>query len=64
MVKKYDTLKAQNKITIEESALLEAEKKEKSRKKARLSEKVMEALKGGLGLQRQFHGWLGFRQDC
>ncbi len=52
MVKKYDTLKAQNKITIEESALLEAEKKEKSRKKARLSEKVIEALKGGASVFR------------
>jgi len=52
MVKKYDILRAQNKITMEEAALLEAEKKEVSRKKARLQEKVAEAFKSGASMFR------------
>ncbi len=52
MVKKYDILRGQNKITVEEGALLEAEKKDVNRKKARLQEKVSEAFKSGASMFR------------
>lgn len=52
MAKKYDHLRAQNKIVIEEAALLEAEKKEVSRKKSRLQEKVAEAFLSGASMFR------------
>lgn len=52
MVKKYDHLRAQNKITMEEAALLEAEKKEVARKKARLQEMVAEAFLSGSSMFR------------
>jgi len=52
MVKKYDLLRAQNRITVEEAALLEAEKKEADRKNARLEEKVSEALMSGSSMFR------------
>ncbi len=52
MVKRYDILRGQNKITVEEGALLEAEKKDVNRKKARLQEKVAEAFKSGASMFR------------
>jgi hypothetical protein len=52
MVKKYDHLRAQNKIAGEQAALLEGEKKEISRKRGRLQEKVSEAFMGGASMFR------------
>jgi hypothetical protein len=52
MVKKYDHLRAQNKITNEEAGLLEAEKKEANRKRSRLLEKVCEAFLSGSSMFR------------
>ncbi len=52
MVKKYDHLRAQNKIAGEQAALLEGEKKEISRKKSRLQEKVSEAFMSGASMFR------------
>lgn len=52
MVKKYDQLRAQNRITNEEAACLQAEKTEVLRLQGRLREKVSEALQAGTGLFR------------
>ncbi len=52
MIEKYDALKSQNKITIEESTLLESEKKEKSGKNARLQGMLTDAIKSGASVFR------------
>ncbi|MBN1236634.1 MAG: BREX system P-loop protein BrxC [Methanotrichaceae archaeon] len=52
MVKKYDHLRAQNKIAGEQAALLETEKKEVSRKRARLQESVALAFMSGASMFR------------
>lgn len=52
MVMKYDQLRAQNRITNEESACLDAEKNEAGRYQTRLREKLVEALGKGQGFFR------------
>jgi hypothetical protein len=52
MVKKYDHLRAQNKIAGEQASLLETEKKEISRKKSRLQEKAALAFMSGASMFR------------
>lgn len=52
MVKTYDQRRGQNRINNIEAACLEAEKKELSRKQARLTEKMAEAFKAGSAVFR------------
>jgi len=52
MVRKYDQLKAQNKITSEEMACLHDEKSEISRFQKRLEEKLTQAIEEGVGVFR------------
>ena len=52
MSAKYDQLRAQNRITNEESALLAAEKNEESRLRRRLSEAMEGTLRAGTGIFR------------
>ena len=58
MVKKYDQLRAQNRISHEEAACLQAEKGEVLRLQGRVREKTAEALAAGAGLFRGYarHG--------